>query len=168
MFVERPEGITNNDWLAQRVVNVKDALNGASNCMKVTPFLAAHNRDDLTQYLEVFAEDIANGASSLQQLLRFEDPIEFDREASGAEIIAETLLSDPSEQRVWKEFDRARASVTVTFDAMKTIAKTEARIPADLGVQAMMNINTLHNVVKGVETFYRRVPAEAAADFIFR
>lgn len=168
MFLERPEGISDNNWLAQRVVDVKEALNGASNAMKVTPFLSAGTREELMMSLDLFAQDIGEGADRLRSLVRSPNLVEFDEKASGAHLISEILLADPSENRVWKEFDRARGAVTFTLDDMKTAARETAMLSEGLAQQAMKHINVLYNVVKGVETFYRRVPAEASAQFIFK
>lgn len=167
MYTERPDHMKYNDWLAAQVSSVKAALNGASNAMLVTPFFTAANREQLLDQLDVFAGDIQAGAEALIRIAKLEG-VAFDHEASGRQAIAAMLLQNPSEEKVRSTFDRARGAVWTTLDGMKARAKEEAIIVEDVAKAALMMTNTLNNVVRGTQDFYRQVPASATEGFIFR
>ncbi len=167
MYTERPDHMKYNDWLASQVSSIKSTLNGASNAMLITPFFTAANRDQLLDHLDVFADDIKAGAEELIRVAKLVD-VTFDHEASGRKAIAAMLLQNPSEEKVRSTFDRARGAIWMALDGMKARAKEEAVIVEDVAKTALMMTNTLNNVVRGTQDFYRQVPASATEGFIFR
>lgn len=160
--------LTREQVHAQKVVDVKTALNGASNCMKMTPFLVAQNVEQLVESLDQFCADIKYAGVVLKQTASLEDFVGVTVNPHQSEAIAVEFLGQPSEVTVRSVFDQARAKVNTTLDTLKKVAQTQGVIEPTIARQAIAEMGELHDVTAAVVTFYQRVPHDARADFYIK
>lgn len=159
--------LTTEQMHAQRVVDVKTALNGASNCMKMTPFLAAQNAQQLVESLDQFCADIKYAGTMLKLTAKL-DGIDVKIDPQLAETMATEWLGQPCEVKVRSVFDEARGKVNTTLDTLKKVAQTQGVIEPSIARQAIAEMGELHDVTAAVVTFYQRVPPDARADFYIK